>query len=155
MTWSPYRYHHKLCGASIAEDEYFINHKTHQVKKKGEGGVYHYPRDKRWLGFCDPQSGADYVTKDICTNGFWDIRNAGIIWEASNESYLQAPPTRVLPYVKVKGKYAVEVELQQWMLGTGGVCLEMCWARRRNHCQWGCKCKYLHYVNGGARTISC
>ena len=36
------------------------------------------------------------------------------------------------------------------MLGTGGVCLEMCWARRRNNCQWGCKCKYLHYVNGGS-----
>ena len=72
--------------------------------------MYHYPRDKRWLGFCDPQSGADYVTKDICTNGFWDIRNADIIWEASNESYLPAPPPPVLPDVTVNGKYAVEVE---------------------------------------------
>ena len=37
MTWFPYRYHPEHCGAPTEEEEYLINHKTHQVKKKGEG----------------------------------------------------------------------------------------------------------------------
>ena len=153
MTWCPYRFHQELYVSSTQENDYRVNHKTHQVKKKGEGGVYHYPRDKGWLGFWDPQSGADYVTRDICTNGYWDIRNAGIIWKASNESYLPAPPPPEWPHVTVNGNYAVEVELQQWMLQAGGACLEMCWAWRRKNCKWGRECKYLHYVDGGAINI--
>ena len=37
MTWSPYRYHHELCGAPTEEEEYLIDHKTHQLKRKGDG----------------------------------------------------------------------------------------------------------------------
>ena len=79
-----------------------------------------------------------------------DVRNACIIREASNESYLPAPPPPPLPDLKVTGRYAVEEELQRWMLKTGGACLDMCWPRSRKECKWGCDCKYLHYVDRGS-----
>ena len=68
MTCLPVSYHPENCADPAEKEEYFIEHRTGELKRKGEGQVYEYPSDGLWLGFRDRQSGADYVTADICSN---------------------------------------------------------------------------------------